>query len=67
MERPVHGHQIDCIDVVVVHYLQLLPRDWSRLTLKQIQTCRHRKTMAFKVEFKQSLLSLTIIKDVLYR
>ncbi len=38
MKRSIHSHQVDCIDVVIVDYLQLLPRDWSGLALQQVQT-----------------------------
>lgn len=39
VQRSVHSYQVNGVDVVIVHYLQLLPRDWSRLTLQQVQTC----------------------------
>lgn len=37
--RSVHGHQGNGLGVVAVDDLQLLPRDWSGLSLQEIQTC----------------------------
>lgn len=34
----VHGHQVDGLNVIAVDDLQLLPRDWSGLSLQKIQT-----------------------------
>lgn len=37
MKRSVHSHQVDGLDVVAVHDLQLVPGDRSGLTLQQVQ------------------------------
>lgn len=39
MQRPIHSHQSDCLNVVIVHNLQVFPGDGPRLTLEQIQPC----------------------------
>lgn len=37
--RSIYGHQVNGLNVVAVDDLQLLPRDWSGLSLQKIQTC----------------------------
>lgn len=38
MKRSIDSHQVDGVNVVTVDNLQLLPCDWSGLTLQQVQT-----------------------------
>lgn len=34
----VHSHQVNGLHIVPVHHLQLLPGDWSGLSLQKVQT-----------------------------